>query len=163
MRWGGCWNWVHRTAFPRVLEGWKMEIHLCAQSPATELRNPWALMEAGCMPPPCSDTIESRRSRAAWVGTALLYQHRWLKQPLIRLLASVQGFPGGSASKESACNMKDPSSIPGSRWSLGEENGYPLQYFCLENPMSWVAWWATVHGIIKSWTRLNNQHFHFLL
>ena len=78
-------------------------------------------------------------------------------------LASVQGFPGGSASKESACNMKDPSLTQGSRWSLGEENGYPLQYSCLENPMSRVAWWATVHGVIKSWTQLKSQHFHFSL
>ena len=40
--------------------------------------------------------------------------------------------------------------------SLGQEdpleNGNPLQYSCLENPMDRGAWWATVHGVAKSWT-----------
>ena len=40
--------------------------------------------------------------------------------------------------------------------SLGREdpleNGNPLQYSCLENPMDRGAWWATVHGVAKSWT-----------
>ena len=40
--------------------------------------------------------------------------------------------------------------------SPGEENGYPLQYSCLENPMDREAWWATVHGAAESQTRLNN-------
>ena len=44
------------------------------------------------------------------------------------------GFPSGSAAKESACNVGDLGSIPGSGRSPGEENGYPLQYSCLENP-----------------------------
>ena len=34
----------------------------------------------------------------------------------------------------------------------GEGNGNPLQYSCLENPMDGGAWWATVHGVAKSWT-----------
>ena len=51
--------------FPRDLEGWKMQIHLHVQSPVTELRNPWALKEAGWVSHPCSDTGESGRSRAA--------------------------------------------------------------------------------------------------
>ena len=42
-------------------------------------------------------------------------------------------FPGGSGSKESACNAGDPGLIPGSGRSPGEGNGYPLQYSCLEN------------------------------
>ena len=44
-------------------------------------------------------------------------------------------FPGGSDSKESACNAGDPGLIPGLGRSLGEWNGYPLQYSCLENSM----------------------------
>ena len=43
-------------------------------------------------------------------------------------------------SKVSACNAGDPGSIPGSGSSLGEENGTPLQYPCLENPMDGEAW-----------------------
>ena len=46
-----------------------------------------------------------------------------------------RGFPGGSDSKESACNGGDPGSIPGSGRSPGEGNGYLLQYSCLENSM----------------------------
>ena len=45
------------------------------------------------------------------------------------------GFPCGSAGKESACNAGDLGSIPGSGRSSGEEIGYPLQFFCLENSM----------------------------
>ena len=56
------------------------------------------------------------------------------------------GFPGGSDGKESACNAGDPGLIPGTRRSPGEENGNPLQYSCLENPMDRGAWWTTVHG-----------------
>ena len=48
----------------------------------------------------------------------------------------------------------------------GEGNGTPLQYSCLENPMDGGAWWATVHGVAKSRTRLSNFtltfHFHAL-
>ena len=53
---------------------------------------------------------------------------------------------------ESACNAGDPGSIPGSGRCPRERNIYPLQYSCLENPMDRGAWWATVHGIAKSWT-----------
>ena len=37
-----------------------------------------------------------------------------------------------------------------------EENGKPLQYSCLENPMDREAWWATVHEVAKSWTQLSD-------
>ena len=56
------------------------------------------------------------------------------------------GFPGDSDSKESACNAGDPSLIPGSVRSPGEGNGYPLQYFCLENSTDRGAWQTSVHG-----------------
>ena len=64
-------------------------------------------------------------------------------------------FPRGSEVKVSACNAEDLGSIPGSGRSPGEGNGNPLQYSCLENPMDGRAWWATVHGVTKSWTQLN--------
>ena len=41
----------------------------------------------------------------------------------------------------------------------GEGNGNPLQYSCLENPMDGGTWWATVHGVAKSWTRLSDFTF----
>ena len=46
------------------------------------------------------------------------------------------GFPGGSEVKVSACNVGDLGSIPGLGRSPGEGNGNPLQYSCLENPMT---------------------------
>ena len=57
------------------------------------------------------------------------------------------GFPGGSDSKESACNARDPGLIPVLGRSPGEAHGYPLQYSCLENSMDRGAWWATVYGV----------------
>ena len=49
---------------------------------------------------------------------------------------------------------------------VGEGNGNPLQYSCLENPMDGGAWWAAVHGVAKSRTRLSDFtftfHFHAL-
>ena len=55
-----------------------------------------------------------------------------------------------SDGKESTCNMRDLGSIPGLGRSSGEENGYPLQYSCLENPMDREAWQATVYGVTES-------------
>ena len=43
----------------------------------------------------------------------------------------------------------------------GEGNGTPLQYSCLENPMDGGAWWAAVHGVAKSRTRLSDFAFTF--
>ena len=65
------------------------------------------------------------------------------------------GFSGGSDGKESACNARDLGSIPGLGKSPGEGNGNPIQYSCLGNPMDRGAWWATVHGVAKSCTKLN--------
>ena len=60
-------------------------------------------------------------------------------------------------------NAADLGSIPGSGRSPGEGNGNPLQYSCLENPMDGGAWWATVHGVTKSWTRLSDLTFKILI
>ena len=67
---------------------------------------------------------------------------------------------GGSDSKESACNAGDTGFIPGWRRFPGKENGYPLQYSCLENSVDRGVWWAAVHGVAKSQTRLNDEHTH---
>ena len=48
----------------------------------------------------------------------------------------------------------DLGSIPVLGRFSGAGNGNPLQYSCLENPMDRGAWWATVHGLAKSWTQL---------
>ena len=53
---------------------------------------------------------------------------------------------------------------PANIWvaNSGEGNGIPLQYSCLENPMDGGAWWAAVHGVAKSRTRLSDFTFTFL-
>ena len=58
-------------------------------------------------------------------------------------------FPAGSDGKESAYNAGDLGSIPGLGRSPGEENGNPLQYSCLENPMDRGAWQVIVHGVAR--------------
>ena len=55
-----------------------------------------------------------------------------------------------------AGEAEDSGLVPGSGRSLGEGNGNPLQYFRLENPMDRGAWWATVHGVVKSQIRLRD-------
>ena len=66
-------------------------------------------------------------------------------------------FPGGSVSKEPACNAGDPgdiASIPELERSPGEGQGNPLQYSCLENSMNRGACRVTVYTVSKSWTQL---------
>ena len=43
---------------------------------------------------------------------------------------------------------------------IGEGNGNPLQYSCLETPVDRVAWWAAVHGVTQSWTWLKQVSIH---
>ena len=70
------------------------------------------------------------------------------------------GFPGGSV-VSSECNAGGEGLIPGLGRSLGEGNGNPLHYSCLENPMDRGAWLATVPEVAKeldkTW-RLNNNN-----
>ena len=54
------------------------------------------------------------------------------------------GFPGGSDGKESTCHVGDKGSVPAWGRSPGEGNGYPLQYFCLENQ------WMERPGVLQS-------------
>ena len=65
------------------------------------------------------------------------------------------GFPGGSAGKESTCNVGDLGSIPGLGRSLGEGKGDPLQCSSLENSMDCI-----VHEVAKSRIRLSDFLFH---
>ena len=67
---------------------------------------------------------------------------------------SLQSCP---TSAVSTCNAGEPGSIPRLGRSPGEENGSPLQYSCLENPMDRGAWWAAVHGVATE--QLTLHHF----
>ena len=89
-----------------------------------------------------------------------LAQNEFLNFDLFFIL---MGFPGGSDSNASACNVKDPGSIPGLERSPGEGNGNPLQYSCLENSMDRGAWQATIHTVAESWTQLNDFTFTFFI
>ena len=73
-----------------------------------------------------------------------------------RVTEAGEGFPGGSDGTESACKAGDPALTPGWGRSLGGENGYPLQYYCLENSMDRGVWRATVHRVLKSGTELRD-------
>ena len=66
------------------------------------------------------------------------------------------GFPIGSEGKNPPAMREDLDSIPGSGRSLGEGNGNPLQYSCLENSTDREAWQATAHEVQESQTLLSN-------
>ena len=80
----------------------------------------------------------------SWVGKI-----RWRRD---RLPTPVfLDFPCGSAGKESGCNVRDLSSIPGLGRSPGKGKGYPLQYSGQENSMDYI-----VHGVAKRRTQLSD-------
>ena len=66
------------------------------------------------------------------------------------------GFPGGSAGRESACNVADLGSIPGLGRSPREGNSYPFQDSGLESSMDYI-----VRGVVTSRTRLSDTFFKF--
>ena len=65
--------------------------------------------------------------------------------------------------KNTLAKVGNAGSISGSGRSPGGRNGNPLQYSCLENPMDRGAWWAAIHGVAKSRTRLSHFTFPFCL
>ena len=71
-------------------------------------------------------------------------------------------FPGGSNSKESACNVGDRGLIPGSGRSPREGNGNPLQYSCLENSMDGEVWHSMRSQRVGHDWETNTWHFHSL-
>ena len=86
----------------------------------------------------------------------------WLfKRSILTFIYARVMSSGGSDGKASVYNAGDLGSIPESGRSPGEGNGNPLQFSCLENPMDGGGWWATVHGVAKSQTRLSDFTFTF--
>ena len=73
------------------------------------------------------------------------------------MITGYEDFPGGSAGKESACNVEDLGLIPGLGRSSGRGKGYPLKYSGLENSMDCIG-----HGVSKSQTGLSDFHFHII-
>ena len=71
------------------------------------------------------------------------------------------GLPRWCSDEDFVCSAEGLDSIPGLGRSSGEGNGNPLQYSCLENPVDRGAWRATVHGVARSRTQLNDlAHMH---
>jgi len=73
-------------------------------------------------------------------------------------------FPGGSVVENLPANVRDTRDVgltSGLGRYAGRENGNPLRYSSLENPMDRGAWQATVHGVTKSWKQLNIHAFFF--
>ena len=95
--------------------------------------------------------FEGLKSRIPGPSMPRILQSVWSNKHLLMTLC----IPGGSAGKESTCNVGDLGSIPGSGRSPREGNSYPLQSSGLENSMD-----CTGHGVAKSQTRLS--HFHFV-
>ena len=87
----------------------------------------------------CSCLENPRDGGAWWVAIYGVAQSRTqLKQ--LSSIHSLEGFPGSSDGKESACNKGDTGLIPGSGRSPGGGHGSPLQYSCRENPLDRGAW-----------------------
>ena len=109
------------------------------------------------------DVVTRQTTSSSWSKDheALQYSRTQIQSLLMPAIA-LWGFHGGSDGEQSACNVGDLDSIPGSERFPGEGNGYLLQYSCLENPMDKEAQQsvtkvlAEVHGVAKSRTQLSN-------
>ena len=78
-----------------------------------------------------------------------------------QMCSAHRAFQGALVVKNPSANARDARDtglISVSGRSPGGGHGNPLQYSCLENPMDRGAWWATVHGVAESWTRLKRLH-----
>ena len=109
---------------------------------------------------------DKRLSRTKWKAqkwTASEKAQR--RRPLIlqRSICWPASYSTWLSGKESACQAGDAGdmgSLPGSGRSSGVGNGNPLLYSWLENSMDRGAWWATVHGVAKSWHDWATEHTH---
>ena len=90
-----------------------------------------------------------------------LWHNSWLLCILARALGTLWDSLVAQRVKSLPAVWGNLSLIPGSGWSPGEENGNPLQYSCLENPMDRGAWWAIAHRVSKSRTQLSDFTFTF--
>ena len=101
--------------------------------------------------------VAQSRTRLKQLSSSSRTSHQALLSRIVmQVLAVLPGLPLWVSGKEPACNAGDTGSIPGLGRFLQEGHGNPLQYSCLENLMNRRAWWATVHGVAKSQTRLSD-------
>ena len=133
--------------------------------------SPETLAKVTFISPACEGLIQS--GKAWWVALRKRFSGTMRYKPNCKgasaedNLSFLGVLQGALVVKNPPANAGDTGyigSIPGLESSLGEENGNPLQYTCLENPMDRGAWWATVHGFAQSLTQLKllSMHTHFL-
>ena len=132
-------EWTLRTLTCTVSED-----HLASESQQWPWEVRWTTVLGGMGQEICAVAI---KPRAQWLQTEtdLCLDNSLCSLWIDVYMRGKMGFPDGSDGKESACNAGASIAVPGSGRSLGEGNSYPLQYFCLENPMDRWAWLATVH------------------
>ena len=139
--WGGCirtwflrapWSWTHLD-FPVIL----YEV--------------WAWGGGGINTPCCSKTPPGSRCGRLWGTEAAATAVNKLHWP------GIFSCEPGSPTVPVGCWF-----VSGLEMTGWEGNGTPLQYSCLENPMDGGAWWAAVHGVAKSRTRLSGFIFTFM-
>ena len=109
----------------------------------------------------CCFSRTSKELTTCFMSIMPFSQCRHSSLALLRHWAEILGFSGGSDGKESTCNSGDLGFSPWVGKIPVEGNGYPLHYSCLENSMDRWPWRATVHGVAKSWTWLNNTFATF--
>ena len=117
----------------------------------------WLFQCMGCHCPSsgvCAGTLPS------WLGSLARetqYIHQYIKAFVINMVIHARkGFPGGSVMKNPPADAGAVGSNAGSGRSPGVGNSIPCQYSCLENSMDRGTWRASVHGVTKSWTQLND-------
>ena len=123
------------TAEVKVLEGLEIRID-------SDIEMTWGPEKSEEVSAPGSHCTSRKSCQPTWNMLCVKF----------RLLSKNDGSDG----KESTSNVEDLGSILGSGRSPGERNGKPVQYSCLGNPMDRGVWWATVHGVAKSQTRLSD-------
>ena len=136
---------------------WKWKVKLKLLSCVRLLVTPWTAAHQA----PLSVGL----FRQEWVGCHCLLS---LSNMHLSFLHVYLGFPGGSSGKAPACQCRrhrDAVSVLGWGRSLGGGPGNPLRYSCLEKPLDWGAWLATVHRVTKNQTQLKqlSTHAHIFL
>ena len=140
---------------PKDREAWRATVHV---GYSHRVRQDWATRHScthGYHMFLAYNPLKARASSSLWPGFKGYFCSFSITS--FSVLRPCWVFPDGSGGKEPPCSAGNI--IPGSGRAFGEGNGNPLQYSWLGNPMDRGAWWTTVCGISKSWTRLS-KHTH---
>ena len=156
---------VHKV-FPWVIDWWVRDFHSGFSKGMNQITGYVLPVIFGSSPP--LPLLLAKASLSSDLSLKITSCEKSQTHPtgLITTRHIMGGFPGSSDGKASAYKAGDLGSIPGSGRSPGEGNGNTLQYSCLENPTDQGAWWATVHGVAKSRTRLSDftsLHFRHIM